>query len=321
MALRASPTINRIRSRTPFTDFRSPSEYGSPPSPLTLIGFDHGARPDSGLRGFGSRHVDDNAPFNLWDEDKHDFRKATESEIAWITQTFPGVEGIYLNGPTIQIQTSSPPKPVPITIAGVAALFVPPGFVDKSVPITTRYASSRVNDPVPSVKLRRLMKPTPDQVEVIVNALCDLADVKALSFYDYYLIVELEYTDRTYQPNSLPGRVAGLTTFYHHSEEPYWRGCTNQARVRIIDPKLDADAQDTTNYISEVGHICPGVRLSSAPGTDGGGYTTTARSTSAGVLLRNSSEQIRMTAANHGFVQSDEVYHPSENGYRLGLIR
>lgn len=103
-----------------------------------------------------------------------------------------------------------------------------------------------------ATKMQRLMKPTPEQVELIANALCDLADVKALTFYDYYPIVELRCDDgRVYSMHSLPGRVAGITTFYHHHhhhpEGAYWRETqTNQSsRIRLIDPTPDStDSHD-----------------------------------------------------------------------------
>lgn len=322
MSARSSPTINRIRTQTPFVDFRSPSKFGSSLSPpkIALVGQNENVRSDSGLRGWGSRHIDDNAPFNLWDEEQYDFRKATRGEQEWIWGAFPGVVAISFTGPTIVIQTSSPPQPVPLTVGGVAAIFVPPDIEPAGTPMTTAYASPRVPDPVPSLKLRRLTRPAPEDIVLIANALVSVADVKALNFYDYSLIVELRHDGRTYARHSLPGTVAGMLTFYHHSQQSYWKDCTTQARQRRINPNQGSVAQDTTDYLAEGGYITPGVRLSSAPSIDSGGYATRISSTTAGVLLRNSQGHVRMTAANHGFLASNEVYHPSERGVRIGEV-
>lgn len=85
--------------------------------------------------------------------------------------------------------------------------------------MNTRYASPRVPDPLPSLRIPRLTKAKPQEVESILEALSELADVKALNFVDYYLFVELRVNQRQYKIHSLPGIVAGLTTTYHQAEE------------------------------------------------------------------------------------------------------
>ena len=66
--------------------------------------------------------------------------------------------------------------------------------------------------------------------------------------------------------------------------------------------------------------LTPGVRVSSASGTDEGPYATESYSTTGGVLLRNSDDRVRMTVANHGFPASTQVFHPSIDGSRIGEI-
>jgi hypothetical protein len=244
----------------------------------------------------------------------------TPGERNWITGAFPGVTTISHNGPSLIIYTLTPPDPVPVTIAGVAAYFVPPDYRDEEVvQVNTRYASPRVPDPLPSIRVPRFTKAKPEQVEAILNALSELADVKALNFVDYYLFVELRTNERQYEVHSLPGVVAGLTTTYHLSEESIWGQQLDSARTRLIVPSAELGIHDSTNY-SSYGPLCPGVRLSSAPATPSGAYSSMSRSTTAGVLLRNKFGHKRITAALHEFQESEEVFHPDISGIRIGEI-
>lgn len=54
--------------------------------------------------------------------------------------------------------------------------------------------------------------------------------------------------------------------------------------------------------------------------TDEGPHATSSWTTTAGVMLRNINGQVRMTVSNHGFPKSDEVFHPSTDGGRIGEI-
>lgn len=108
----------------------------------------------------------------------------------------------------------------PVTVAGVTIYFVQPANQDDEIIHgNTRFASPRVPDPLPSVRIPRLTKAKPQEVESILEALSEFADFKALDFVDFYLFVELRGNQRPYGIHSLPGRVAGLTTTYHQAEE------------------------------------------------------------------------------------------------------
>lgn len=289
---------------------------------------------DSGLRGLGSRHINDKAPFKLWNEDEYEFR-GDRRMFEWIIETFPGTEAISSGDVTLHVMTTSipPADQAPITVGGVATFFTEPIPIDSPrhtffQPPNTRYASFgrpvRVPDPIPAetCRVQRWVKPTPDQLEIIPNTLCDLADVKTLTFIDVFLMVELRAdNERTYKDYSLPREVAGIITFYHHSNEPYWKD--------LIDAderdKLIVDRDMTANRLAEKGHIFPGVRLSSSPHppatAEGEQVTTTTKNSTAGVLLRNSNTgQLRVTAASQSFPESDPpeiIYH---QGTRIGVI-
>lgn len=134
---------------------------------------------DTGLRVFGSRHQDDKAPFTLWNSVDNDFRDMTEGERAWITRAYPGIVMIYHNGPSLIIHTLTPPVPIPVTVAGVAAYFVQPANQDdEMIHANTRFASPRVPDPLPSVRIPRLTKAKPQEVESILEALSEFADAE-----------------------------------------------------------------------------------------------------------------------------------------------
>jgi hypothetical protein len=180
-------------------------------------------------------------------------------------------------------------------------------------------------DPIASFTLPRRRNPTREQMMAIVKALCELANVHAVNFYSPFIFVELHSNNgEIYEAHSLPGRVAGHVTLYHHIGAPFWKEMVNQAHERLIDPSQGTASgtrqEDNTDYLLATNALHPGVRLESSTTTEQGAYAESSRSTTAGALLRGPSGQIRMTAANHGFLNSDEVYHPTNSGTRIGDI-
>lgn len=128
-------------------------------------------RLETGLRGFGSRHQLDRALFTLWNPVENDFRDMTVEERDWVNLAYPGVTVISHNGPSLILYTTSPPNPVPLTIAGCAAYFVPPDYQDEEMMrVNTPYASPRIPDPLPSLRIPRLTKAKPQDVESILKA-------------------------------------------------------------------------------------------------------------------------------------------------------
>ncbi len=284
--------------------------------------------------GFGSRHVEDTAPFSLWDQERKEFRGPTDIEQSWIFSRYQAT-AIHLNWPIVIIETEYPPSPLPVTVGCVAALFVPPPnplmgekqpssrysslqYLPSSFEVNTSFASPRVPDPVSAYKLESWKIPTRKQQEHVLEVLNPMMNIKRLNFVWPYIIVELYMDDRVYATHSLPGRIAGCTTLYHRSELTYWQDRKPRTRERLIDPKLGI--QDTTNYLEESGRsLTPGVRVSSAPLTNQG-HAIISRSTTAGVVLRNAEGQVRLTVANHGFLESEEVFHPTTNDFKIGEI-
>ena len=324
-------------------DLRHQTAYVNFPSPLTRTHDSEASVPSSIFQrkawtkieeGFGSRHLEDTAPFSLWDQERKEFRGPTDIEKSWIFSRYQAT-AIHLDWPIVIIETEYPPSPLPVTVGCVAALFVPPPnpfmgekasssrylssqYLPSSFEVNTSFASPRVLDPISTYKLESWKIPTRKQQEHVLEVLNPMMNIKRLNFVWPYIIVELYMDDRVYATHSLPGRIAGCTTLYHRSELTYWQDMKPRTREILIDPKLGI--QDTTNYLEESSQsLTPGVRVSSAPLTNQG-YAIISRSTTAGVVLRNHEGQVRLTVANHGFLESEEVFHPTTNDFRIGEI-
>lgn len=331
---RRSPEVQALRRQTAYVNFSSPltpsrASQLSLASPTNLT-FKRNAWAKI-EEGFGSRHLHDTAPFSLWDQDEKEFRGPTNLERAWIFSCYHAT-AVDLHWPVIVIETACPPSPLPVTVACVAAIFVPPpdpsmgdgvhpslAYRPSMITVNTSFASPRVPDPISAYKLEAWKIPTRKQQEDVLRVLHTLMNLKRVSFLWPYIIVELHVDDRAYSTHSLPGRIASCTTVYHHCDIPFWQDMTPRTRERLIDPK--SGVQDTTNYLEDGSRdLTPGVRVESAPFTDTGPYATVSCSTTAGVALRHPDGQVRVTVANHGFPQSNVVFHPTTSGCRIGEI-
>ena len=110
-------------------------------------------------RGFGARHINDHAPFSLWNEEKQDFRQATAQEAGSIMETYTA-KRLEFHDYLMVIETSNPPKPVPLTVACIPAIFVPPGQGRKYMMGLAPYVGPRVRDPCPHLSWGRMRTPT-----------------------------------------------------------------------------------------------------------------------------------------------------------------
>lgn len=270
---------------------------------------------------YGARHASDPAPFSLWDDRVHDFRFPTPEERKWIFDVFRA-ENVTYSWPDIIIETSHPPNPVPLTVACVASTFIPAGSNWPYLATNTDYSNPRLSDPLfPHVQLPKWERPSKEQREAVLQALSRLVTVQAINYIAPIIIVEIAPDDgRSYSTRSLPGKVGGLLTVYHHSHTSFWP-LVCQSRERCITP---GTVQDTTNYfLTDLQTLCPGVRVECGVTCRDGGYLDATMASTAGVKLRNTeSGDIRLTVSNHGFINSDEVYHPSSRngGVCIGHI-
>ncbi|PLB50792.1 hypothetical protein P170DRAFT_508920 [Aspergillus steynii IBT 23096] len=329
--VRLSPQVQRIQQSLPYADIYTNASVNSMRSRentqhrnLTLP---H-AHPDisrwQNPGGWGARHVNDTAPFTLWDEDARKFRFPDANEKQWIRNKY-GNTRIGQSDWFMWIETDSPPHPIPLTLGCMPVRFTRIGErpYEALAPIT--YSNPRIKDPCPNLAWPRMSFPTREQSVRLLTALKPLANIRGIIYLPNWTIVELRYGDgRIYEPRSLPGRVAGRTTLYHHAEKPFYDGMTSQTRARAIDPSRRTSIsgplpQDDSNYLRRA-YLTPGCRVESGYGSAGSSTESVNCATTLGVKLRNMRGQEAVTVAHHGFLISNDVYHPRASEDLIGTI-
>ncbi|EPE25018.1 hypothetical protein GLAREA_11599 [Glarea lozoyensis ATCC 20868] len=331
--LRLSPLVQRIQANSPYIDIytnasTSPLRSRSSEKHATLT-LSH-AHPEpkrwENAGGWGARHINDKAPFNLWDENKREYRMPTGNELKWLRVNF-GDGQIGMSGWYLWIETAKPPQPVPLTVGCMPVMFIGIGEEHHEPIPQCLYPSPRIGDPCPTVRWAKMEFPTKEQNAAILTALQPLASVREIIYMPHWTIVELEYGDgRHYEPRSLPGTVAGRTTLYHHAEARFYKSMKNMTRARRIDPaqhppmNLGPMPQDAHNYLRQTSHLSPGCRLEYGFGMTGSHVEGINAATSAGVKLRRVDGQEVLTASHHGFLISSEVYHPFAGEDKIGDI-
>jgi hypothetical protein len=187
------------------------------------------------------------------------------------------------------------------------------------------YLGHRVQDPCPHLYWGRMRTPTTSQMADVISVLMQLVNIEKVHFFPASIVVELVYGDGCVYTNTLPNFVAGLRISYHHDSVPFFESMKDHTRERLLDPSRSLPGlpipQDGTNYLREPewGILNPGVRVSTGLATDSGTYTDVVRSTTCGVLLRKG-PSMRVTVANHGFLDRSEVFHPAADGDKIGDI-
>ncbi|KAJ5894096.1 hypothetical protein N7495_005787 [Penicillium taxi] len=271
--------------------------------------------------GWGARHINDTAPFTLWNEKNRQFRLPSREELIWIQNKFG--EGTLTLTWFMSIVTACPPQPVPLTVGTMPVIFIRPGETLPSLIPSSGYSNPRIPDPCPDLHWPRMALPTKSQQVEYLEALEQLANVRAVMFLPYWTILELDHRDgRLYGKGSLPGVVAGRTALYHHAEAPFFTTMRSQTRARFINPLQQINGscpQDDSNYLRRA-RLTPGCRVEcgfGSPGTSNESYNC---ATSSGVKIRNSVGQEALTVAHHGFLTSNAVFHPRVNGDQIGQI-
>lgn len=288
----------------------------------------------SGPRGYGARHIHDKVPFTLWDDTKQDFHLPTEHENAWLWNRYNATE-IEFRFPIIFIATLRPPIPLPLTVAGVAAKFVPPRVPDASdnaeakirpfgdvrhLAVSTDYAGMRgPKDPL-DFSFRKWFNPADDQLNALMEALSQFCNPRFVHILCPRIIVEIDCDGKDYVKGSMPRTIGGFSVHYHHQTEPlFYRP---YARTRAVQPNSTQTPpiHDTTNYLPlSCGGLGPGVCVSSASFKDNDGNVLFKNST-AGILLQDNSGAKRLTVSHHCFLDDNRVFHPSPLGPQIGRI-
>ncbi|MCJ1345778.1 hypothetical protein MMC31_003987 [Peltigera leucophlebia] len=334
---RRSPAVQLLQSAPKWVDF-----YSQSLSPLRIsrpaqsqlpekVSAPHG-HPDppprwTNPRGYGARHINDTAPFSLWDKDRQKFRLPTAEERAWLTEVYRPLS-LWFCWPQVIIITENPPVPVPLTVACVSAVFTPPETVPRPPAGSSPCVGPRIPDPCKGIRWPRWSSPKKAQMVSVIEALQAVANVRRVNFLPAMTVVELVHGDgREYPIRSLPGIVASVTTTYHHNSRPFFDHMKNHKRERLFDPApyfpgplIGPLPQDGSNYLDEPqwGFLTPGMRISTGIFTSGPNKDAVTSSTS-GVRLRKNAVE-RITVANHRFLTEKEVFHPSELGVKIGDI-
>ncbi|KAJ5512082.1 hypothetical protein N7463_001634 [Penicillium fimorum] len=297
--IRLSPHVQCIQQSSPYTNI-----YGNAPPEQKRW---------ENPGGWGARHLNGTAPFTLWDEQKRKFRHPSRQDWTWIRNKF-GEGTVHISGWLICVETASPPQPILLTLGTMPIIFVRPGEMFREPIPLSGYSNHRVSDPCPNVWWPKLTNPTKRQTMAVLTAIAPLARVRAAIFLPAWTIFELEFGDgRSYEKQSLPGVVAGRTALYHHGDKPF----TSLTRPHFIDlsqvSAAGAAPQDDSNYLRR-SVLTPGCRIESGFGLPGTPTEFKNAATACGIRIRNLAGEEMLTVANHGFLSSEEVYHPFVNG-------
>ena len=281
-----------------------------------------------GPKGFGVRHVNDDIPFSLWDEHAERLRPASKTEMLHIMERYNAKRVTFYEWMLV-VETLNPPKPIPLTVAGMPVRFVPPGQDHVNLYGLAPYSSRRVPDPCAQVNWSRKESPSKGQMCAVISAISQLAHIRRVNFLPAAIVVELKYGDgKEYLPKSLPSVVANRLTTYHHDAESFLSSMRDHTRERILNPSqylpgppIGPLPQDATNYINEPdwGILSPGMRVSTGCAADSGFCADAVLSTTSGILLRKGAT-CYVTVANRGFPDTQEVFHPAPYGDKIGDI-
>jgi hypothetical protein len=267
--------------------------------------------------GHGSRHAFDKFPFSFWVKDRHDYRAPSDEEMKQISQTYNTAQGIEFGTSFIIIITDSPPKDVPLTIGCVPAYFISSATHkagwSPQIPFGhSGYSNPRAENPYPECIRRPWQHPTAQDIEIIANRLIDICNVQHLIFSFPYLTVVIRSDGRIYKGHSLPGRVGSWATTYHHSETRLWNQfpLARDSRDREMTPNVNTGIQDMTDYLRPDYFLSPGVRL-----------VGETKATTCGIQVTNKAGARRITCANHGFLDTNQVFHPNNDDIHIGIIK
>jgi hypothetical protein len=189
-----------------------------------------------GSRGFGIRHINDSISFSLWSDKDQEFRHATLQESQHIMRKYNAMRVEFRDNFVI-IETNDPSKPIPLTVASVPAVFLPPSQRLRSLYGLSPAAGPRVPDSCPHLSCGRMKTPQKSQMLQVTVVIAELGNIHKVNFFPTSIVVELVHGDgRVYPKTSLPGIVAGLCTTYHHAPTSFFEAMKDRTRERLLDP-------------------------------------------------------------------------------------
>lgn len=126
----------------------------------------------------------DTAPFTFWDSTRQDFQHPTAAEKQWIISIFSATR-LTIVWPEIFIKTPSPPIHLPLTVACVPCLFVPPGHLTSHLSTSMDYCNPRLPDPVPmQFHFGKWARPSKQQYEAVFRELSTIMGIRSVNFVD-----------------------------------------------------------------------------------------------------------------------------------------
>ena len=233
----------------------------------------------------------DPVDFNLYDAGTNTYRTPTQDEMRTLHEIFPSATEFRFEYPLLIVRCETPPTPIPLTVAAVAAVFLPAN--DDYEPIPGNPGNPRVVDFLEG----NPYEPNAEtQFEFLERLLATLQEKRlspiSCTFYLGSLVVELK---NSIPAHTLPGRLGGIVPFYSNGI-PAWK-IRKICQSRLITP--NQYTVDTSDY--RTNGLTPGIRVC---GVQHAGTT--------GLVIRNRhSGDRRVMVANHVFSDTDQVYHPT----------
>ena len=145
-----------------------------------------------GSERYGGRHMNDRAPFSLWNEENQTFVFPSSPLREWIRKQFKA-NIINVQQPFLIIRTDSPPTPMQLTVACMPAIFITTG--EPHIPElfgSTYFANPRLRDPCPNVSRPQLSDPSKSQMSEVLGTLSRLMRFRSVLFLPIINVVELE---------------------------------------------------------------------------------------------------------------------------------
>ncbi|KAJ5372663.1 hypothetical protein N7517_004669 [Penicillium concentricum] len=235
-----------------------------------------------------SRHII--LPFNL----RHDGSFNQNSELLSLS-----FDGFFLR---FWLSTL-PPKPWPLTIAGVQPYFTTDPIDDGSMPPIKRMSKSHLRISA-NTNVTNL---PPSEVENAFKLVFEFFTktqivITQVQYWGRFFIIVLEYESTDL--SRVPRTIGCCNCFYLFENEV---GRPRFPARRITDPT--GNVIDDSKYDT----LRPGIMLSSGTSS----ITSYEYRTTSGALVEDSNSEQYMTVASHSFLDGDRVFHPCASGEEI----
>ena len=247
------------------------------------------------------RFTRDPMPFSLLDDSPRGYRYPSVQERDEISLKFPSIRSMTIEHCLILFECRSPPTDIPLTVAGLPAIFLSQNEEYRPIPGVT--GDPRVADPLFE---SRYDQKSESRIEFLQRAIRCLFDMNlkpvAVSIFLDVLVVELK---DCIDESTLPGYLGGFIPYYCAGYAA-WKN-EKQYHNRLI--QLTAECAGYSDY-RNVG-LTPGVHVCGIKSVG-----------TAGLLLKNvNTGEKRLTVSDHVFEDTDAVFHPrTSEECRIGTI-